>query len=281
MMLRKIFYLLRISRNRVLPRERIDAIQKIGLERIVSHANATVPYFERMFLEEGGVPRDRDGNADLHRIPVTRRADMSDADQNDLLSGAFLIEQLHSRLTGGTTGRPIDVNWDDALADLRAASLYPTYLVNGYRATDVIAVMIYLPTPPNPLRKLSLLRRQSVPYGIPIEEQMDILYALDPNVLEGYPSRLEEFASEVEGAKSPPIRPKLVFSNSEKLTPMVRLKLRKTFGVEPTDIYESWKFGNVGWECPRHQGFHVNEGLLKVELLEEDGTEAVRANRVR
>jgi phenylacetate-CoA ligase len=103
---------------------------------------------------------------------------------------------------------------------------------------------------------------------------MDLLIDLDANILEGYPSRLEEVAAEILRRGSVAIRPKLVFSNSEKLHPAVRSKLRNAFGVEPTDVYESWEFGTVAWECPRHSGFHVNEDALILEIVREDGTEA-------
>jgi phenylacetate-CoA ligase len=272
-MFRKVLFLSKIYRNPYASRRTIQATQKAGLESIVTHAFATVPYYQNLTRRIDGDIRDGNGDIDISKIPITRRADLIGLQETDLLSHGYVGKELNRCKTGGTTGEPLNIIWDQELDDLRAASLYRTCFHNGYRVTDVIAELMILPVPPNPLRKLGLLRRYAVPFDSPLEEQVSMLRSLRPTVLEGYPSRLLEIARELSATGCTEIRPRMVITNSEKLTPASRETIRDTFGVEPTDIYESWEFATMAWECRHHQGLHINEDLLKVEIL-NDGVEA-------
>jgi phenylacetate-CoA ligase len=124
------------------------------------------------------------------------------------------------------------------------------------------------------MARLGLLRKYTVPFGISLEQQIRVIQSIKPTVLEGYASRLSEVARETIRKGIRDLRPKLVVSNSEQLNSDSRSKIRKAFGVEPVNVYDSWEFGIVAWECPKHEGLHVNEDLLKVEIVKDDGTPA-------
>jgi phenylacetate-CoA ligase len=65
------------------------------------------------------------------------------------------------------------------------------------------------------------------------------------------------------------IRPRLIVTNSETLTDSARCDIREVFDVEPTDVYESWEFGQIAWQCPRREGLHINSDQLIVELIRD------------
>ena len=58
------------------------------------------------------------------------------------------------------------------------------------------------------------------------------------------------------------------------LTPEQRRLIGSAFG-DVRDVYGAVEFGDIAWECERHEGYHVNADCLVVELL-RDGRPALQ-----
>jgi phenylacetate-CoA ligase len=265
-MLPKLYNFISGFRNPFLPRSRIEEIQTNRLRRLIVHAEATVPYYRDLFQREKVALGDL---SDLSRIPITQKEALARLEMRARLSSQYVDKPLKSFRTGGTTGRPMEILCDQSAADLRAASLYRAYVSNGYRFTDRIATLMYRDPAANMLRKFGILNRSAIPFDLPLDKQVRLLQEIDANIIEGYPSRLTRVAHEVLRLGIQNIRPRVIFANSEKLTAGARATIKNAFEVEPVDVYESWEFGTVAWECPNHNGLHVNEDTLLVEVLKD------------
>jgi putative adenylate-forming enzyme len=95
------------------------------------------------------------------------------------------------------------------------------------------------------------------------------LQQLDPNVLAAPPSMLRILAREVERDKLS-IAPLEVVSYAEVLTPGDRAYLQQVFGCPVYEIYKATE-GAIAISC-RAGSLHINEDLVAVQLLNEDGS---------
>lgn len=97
------------------------------------------------------------------------------------------------------------------------------------------------------------------------------LAAVNPNVLSAPPSMLKIIAREVEQGRLA-IAPKRVVSYAEVLYPDVKAYLASVFGCPIHEIYKCTE-GAIAITCA-HGNLHINEDLVLVETLDENGAEA-------
>jgi putative adenylate-forming enzyme len=91
---------------------------------------------------------------------------------------------------------------------------------------------------------------------------------LDPNVLAAPPSMLRILAREVERGELS-IAPLELVSYAEVLTPEDKSYLQQTFGCPVFEIYKATE-GAIAISC-RQGSLHVNEDLVALQLLDQDG----------
>jgi putative adenylate-forming enzyme len=94
------------------------------------------------------------------------------------------------------------------------------------------------------------------------------LEQLDPNVLSAPPSMLRILAREVERGRLA-IAPLEVVSYAEVLYPDDRAYLQQVFGCPIYEIYKATE-GAIAISC-RHGSLHINEDLVALQLLDDEG----------
>jgi phenylacetate-CoA ligase len=277
-MLRKAYYLSKEFPNLRKSREDLQALQLMSLKRILEHAYASVPYYRGVFDRAEVLPGQISTLDDITRIPITTKDDLRSLPMCERLSSACSPGQLRMHSTGGTSGQPMEFCCDKCCDDLRSSVLYRMYIVNGYRPNDTIANLQFYPLQPNLLRRIGLLRRVAIPFDLPLDRQLEMLLAVKPQVLEGYPSRLSMLSAKTLERGIDTLRPRLIFTNSETLTENMKQSILSAFRVQPTNVYDSWEYGVVAWECTEHRGLHINADHFIVEVLRngkvvDDGAE--------
>jgi phenylacetate-coenzyme A ligase PaaK-like adenylate-forming protein len=98
-----------------------------------------------------------------------------------------------------------------------------------------------------------------------------------PHVLTAYPSVLRALADR-QLAGELDIAPVQVFTGGERLTPATRERAEAAWGIQPLDQYVTTEAGFVAIECPAHEGLHVLEDHVLVEVVDESG-QAVEPGR--
>ena len=267
MILKKIYHLLKSNRNQWMSRYAIQQLQLNLLKKIITHAYSTVPYYRNLFQNAGISPQDITTLDDIKKIPLTRKKDLLELNINERLSSTCRPECLSSHRTGGSTGKPLEIFYENSLENLRAASLYRMYLTNGFRPTDKIANLAFHPVPSKLIHKFGVIKRVNVPFAMSLRGQIELLITERPQVLEGYPSRLSILAKEILKNNIKEIKPRLIFTNSETLTLQMKNDIANAFEVQPINVYESWEFGTIAWECHMHEGLHIEADRLIVEIL--------------
>src|SRR5262245_17476172 len=268
MLLRKAALLTDLRRTQWKDAPTLRELQRCALVRMAEHAYRTVPYYRERFDAAGLRPDHVRDLPDLAALPITRRSDFARVPLEHRVSRRYSGRDLIALRSSGTTGEPVDFPCDRTHFDRRGAAILRTLLANGYRLRDDIASLTRTPFQrryPHP--RLRFYHRIEIPFGAPIAEQVQRIRALSPRVVEGYASWVAQLARALLAARAEEVRPYLVVTNSEQLTEGMREDIRRAFQVDATDVYDTWEFGNVAWQCPTRRGLHVNADLLLVEVL--------------
>jgi phenylacetate-CoA ligase len=99
-----------------------------------------------------------------------------------------------------------------------------------------------------------------------------------PSVMYAYPRALEEFARFIRNHRLTPLAFARIICTAEMLTPEQRILFTREFGAEVFNLYCSREHGCAAFECPQHNGFHIDAGSVIVEIL-RDGEPAAPGER--
>ena len=251
------------------PQDKLAHLQQRRLVSLIRHAYENVSYYRRRFKEAGFDPYNSLEMGDLQRIPITHKRDLVRIDTHDITAANAPIDRLKRHTTGGSTGVRFTIYSPPAVENKRVASLLATFFVNGYRPREKIACLQVNPPKASLLNRLGLFQRIDIPYHLTIEQQCEQLMRLQAPVWEGYPSRIGIIARSVLDNNIKGLHPKLIITNSEVLTDDNANAIERAFSIKPTNVYDAWEFGNIAWECTRHEGLHINSDRLIVETVAE------------
>jgi phenylacetate-CoA ligase len=107
----------------------------------------------------------------------------------------------------------------------------------------------------------------------PLAEAVQKLNDLQPDAIATYGSYLEALFTHVLESGVPFAAPKVVAYSSDALSERGRRLLSEHFGVEALSIYRAIEAPQIGFECERHTGHHVNVDLCPVRIVGTDGRE--------
>lgn len=265
-----------------LARATADEVARHSFERLaamVHHAYSTVPYYRAGWRLLGFLPQEFRSPDDLRRLPLLTKADIRER-RNDLVSEAVAPAELQMDYTGGTTGTQTPFFRDRACRAARVGRQLAVLEQCGYRRGDRRGFVWgahadLLPTRPD--RRLAhWLRRFASADEVlccTVMSRADLLEfharlrRFRPRILYGYPNAIEEFARFIRREGLAPIHVSRVFCTAEALRDAQRALFAETFGGEVFNLYCSREHGCLGFECGRHQGFHVDAGSAYVEIL--------------
>lgn len=262
-------------------RERIIAFQERRLRQLVRHAYENVPYYRRLFDEAGIKPADIRGLSDLEKIPVTTKATLQSLGRSEMLTSGIAPARLIARQTNGSTGVPLTV-WRQRMEQLvPVLFLWRVRRALGLRrGLRVTFLTKFGPQPSSGslgtrARKrlqnlLGLQTWKRVSCTAPINDVAREVEESNPDVLGGYANVLNRLAREL-GDGQTRVRPRLVVSVAEQLSPTMRARIEKVFAAPVRDTYAGYELGMIAWECPNGGTYHVCDDNVIVEVLKEDG----------
>ena len=104
------------------PWEQRSQVSFARLREILEHAYANVPHYRRKFDGAGIKPSDIRSFDDLHKIPITTKAEIKAAFPQDMIAANYKRRTLRSSQSGATSGTPLHVRMDlDAVVKKYAA----------------------------------------------------------------------------------------------------------------------------------------------------------------
>jgi phenylacetate-CoA ligase len=249
---------------------------------IVRFAYEHVPWYGRVMRELRLVPDDIRTAADLALLPIVRHEDLSTAPAEFLPRHVRMADLLELRTSGSTMisrkiyhdSEGIVAGWAVKLRErairerrigetrYRSASLTldgnPTRVRNHFR---VIAPAVWKLIPEG--RKFSVFEDSTW--------LVEALREWRPQHLSGYGSSVGRlFRYLAESGESMPL-PKAVTFSSDAMAPMERSIIETDFGIPVQGIYSATEAFSIGFECGEGEGYHVNEDVSVVRIVNGEG----------
>ena len=277
------------------PAEEIASAQEEGLRRIAGLAKAASPWHaERLrAIDPGLLTLD-----DLGRLPtmtkddlmahwdaiVTDRRlnlDLGEAHLETLTGDAYLLDRYHVVASGGSSGRRgVFVYGWDAWAVCYAG--FMRWLIRRARrdpelrgrplvqASVTAEVGSHMSSAGAQTFSNTEMPVHRFPVTLPLDEIVTGLNAVQPHVLQGYPSALHGLVREV-GRRRLTISPRLIVTRSEPLLPETRAALEEAWHAPVLNCWGSSEGGATGVSCGEAPGVHLSEDLLIIEPVDEAG----------
>jgi phenylacetate-CoA ligase len=249
--------------------------------RLASHAFRTVPHYQEAWSAVGVDSATVMTLRTLPRLPIVTK-DTINAARTRLLSTSFHRDHLDVECTSGTTHARTEIYRDHACSVARFGRQWGVLRQCGYRPGDRRGLLwgvkkdLLQPGQRLPLR--TRLRRYAsadevfcctVIEPLELREYYERLRLFQPRVLYGYPSALYHLATFIRDEGLEPIRVERIICTAERLHPAHRAAMTEVFGGEVFNLYCTREHGCIGFECGRHNGFHVDIGSVVVEIVRD------------
>ena len=263
-----------MARVHTLPRAFIEWRQGRELRRLVSSAYERFPVYRDLWRERGARPEDIRSVNDIRSLPISSKRMFKQSPPEALLGDPPPRPNLYAwKETSGSTGEPFrfPVRAHGLLPDHRRSFYeYRFLLWRGNPLCHIVDRLKSARIDEEPARHEFSLTREELrrdPTGA-----CQALRKFGADVLRGTPTslfELAEYAARLPEAHRP--RPRFIVSASEVLTSAVREHLADTLMGELYNSYGLEEVGGVGIECRMHDGFHIHEESILVEIVDEDG----------
>ncbi len=256
------------QRRPYLSRDEFAAYQSAKLRRIVRHAAAEVPYYRNRFGAAGLVAEDITSRDDLTKIPISSKADFVNLSMKDRLSSDVDPKRLIPHVTSGSTGALLEVR-RTRLEELRVHSFqFRAQLLAGLRPSDCRAFLgdawdrkLY--------HRAGLFRLEGIGSNPDPDEALRRLRLLQPEVIVGHPSLLEMMLRSRSREEFARLRPRLLFTGAEMLSPHARQTYEEVFRCPVIDFYGAHEVGHIACQCRSCGLYHTCDDSVIVEVLRD------------
>ena len=267
--------------NEARDRSEIERVKQSLLTRLLLHAQENVPYYRRVFAEQGISPAQLQNLEILKDIPLLTRAQLQDNLET------LVTENVERRLmirdtTGGSTGKPTPFYHDRGYKLHNDALILRNMAWTGWRFGEPVVKIWgsgfdYRLQMRLKERVLDFLRNETI---FPAYEMTPAnmsrwvkkIQSIRPTVVVGYASALAALAEWglANDAALDGLGVKAVLSSAEMLLPSQRELLEVAFCCRVFDRYGTRELSTVAQDC-RFGRLHVNEDWLHLEIVDDRG----------
>jgi len=268
-----------LTKTQWLPREKVLALQRAKLQRVMDYAYRYVPYYKRAFDQACFHPGElHEDLSALQKLPLLTKSLIRE-NFEDLMTTEPERRRKMSRLaTSGSTGHPLVFMQDRDFRDCVTADIQRHLTWAGWELGQVHAYIWGISYDADWKyyardRLIDWAWRRFKANAFVLTDETMGAFAEDvrrrrPAILFGYASSLYRFAQFVRQHPAyQGLRFKALFSSAETLLPAVRQFLEETFQCEVFNRYGSLELGGMACECEAHDGLHISAENNYVEVL--------------
>ncbi|MCP4402610.1 MAG: phenylacetate--CoA ligase family protein [bacterium] len=268
----QLYQLKQLMKSQWLRTSQIEEIQQKKLQELLQHAYKNVPYYRQLFDATGVKPDEIKTPADLPAIPITTKSHLRSLPEEQIIAKNVDIKNCVKERTSGSSGMPFSFFFTQKDNDLRPLLDLRILLANGYKLRDTIigiADSRHAVEKKHWFQHIGLMRKEHVPILTPVEEQIEKIQRMRPDIIWSFTSDLVLIANRMIDENIKDIHPKAVYTMAEFLDQNRRNLLTSVFGVAPFDCYGSAECGAIAWECHKRAGYHMNTDMLVVECIKD------------
>jgi phenylacetate-CoA ligase len=253
--------------------EELERATTQDLIRLLSYAGANVPYYRELFRARRFDPRAIESRADLAELPLLTREIVQER-YDDLVDPAHRGKNI-KKGTSGSTGKPLKFEYSAESECWRQAIKLRGYGWAGYRPgrkTFFYWAAVSGGPPSAKMRLDRALKREtfidSMKQDLPARHSaLEILRRTRPEIIVCYTQACAQFARWItdNGLRDWDDIP--VICAAEAVLPADRAALSNAFGPDIFETYGSRETMLMGAECETHQGMHLSEENLVLEVV--------------
>lgn len=272
------FYVYRkqVNRSQWYSEKEFRFYQNNSLKKIILHSYENVPYYRKLFDSHGIHINDIEGIDQLSRIPILEKESVKTNPVDFLASNIWKHKYIKFR-TSGSTGKPLEIFVDRKLNTLALCLTWRDYNSLGY-TFDKRSVLITHPLgfSEGKINRKDLWKFHKLSNVLDIntamlegENIMKICKKIDefnPEYIITYPSFAYTLSLYLENHRTINIKPKAIFTGSEKLYPEQRELIEQFFGCKVYDFYGMWEHLMFASACS-HGNLHTNPELGILEII--------------
>jgi phenylacetate-CoA ligase len=247
--------------------EKIREYQFNKLRKLLDHAYAHVPYYQRLFKSTGVTPTDIRNFDDFKAFPVLTKEIILD-NINSLIATNLSKEELMPNATGGSTGEPLHFYKDrqyDIWAD--AARIRGWYQIAGCEMGDNCALlwgdMKEVKEDFSAVERLyRFCKFGEIPlnaFNLSEERKLTFLkwcQMLKPKVLRGYVTAINDLAVFLDENNLSFPKLKGVILCAETVDGKTQAYIEKIFKAPSYNTYGGRELSLIGMECSQKNGLH-------------------------
>ena len=256
----------------------IKEFQLGKMRALVSHAYQNVPYYHRIFKEQGLHPSDIKELCDVARIPILTKQDVRKF-KTELIATNYDSSALRSSRTGGSTGEPLQLYNDTNALSWAWGAMYRYYQWTGMRLGEgridlgggSLGGFLSKGGVKQVLSKmLRKIQRNSFFPSFELDAEMaqeicDLSKKQNIRTLRGYPSGIYLLAKYAESMNLDFGHLEIIQSTSERLYPDQRATIEKNLTAKVFDQYGAGEILSIAAQCDKKEAYHVFEEHAFVE----------------
>lgn len=272
-----------LVRNQWNPYKKLLQDQEKQLKNMIDFSYKNVPYYHELFKKLRLKPENIKKIENLEKLPILTK-DIINQHYEKFKPLRLQNMNYYRVATGGSTGTPLkyrvavcDYNWSVVLK-------YRGWGYGGYNLADKTAIMggsSLIPTFRFTLEHKihEFVKNIKFISSFDMSESemnyyLEVLNKFKPTFIYGYPSSIYFFAQWIkENNKNLSIDIKGVFTTAEKLFSHMRETLHDVFHCEVYDTYGLNDGGLSAYECPEHNGLHIDTERSIMELVDTEGNQ--------
>ncbi len=251
------------------------------LRSLIRQAAMNVPYYRKLFRDEGIKPESIRQPEDLKRLPILEKPAVR-ANPESLLDETYDKKKLIHTHTSGTTGTPLEL-----CRDIRFNSAVWAY--NEVRFHEVAGMRRRRdPSVSVGGQLVTASKRTEPPFWVynrrwkqlymssfhlspkNLEHYVEEMRKFKADYIEGYPSSVYTIARYIVGNNLEPVLFKVCFTTAEMLYDYQRDMIRKAFGCRTFNQYGCVEQVIFAAECPAGS-MHLSPEVGIVRVVDDDG----------
>jgi phenylacetate-CoA ligase len=274
-----------LEKNQWLSADEIQKQQINQMKNVVSHAVATVPYYQQQlkFLKNPGNPQSL--WEQWQDIPLLTRENLQLAG-NDIYSNPPIKEHgtVSEGTTSGSTGRAVTVLHNDVTSFFNDVFILRDHLWHQRDFAATLGIIRFslddeaIPPFGKTYQNWGSATSSLTPTGpciflrvCTLAEEAEWLKQVNPDYLLCFPSTLKELIRyfNAHQIKLPRLREVRTFG--EIVEPDLREDVKTHLNVKLTDIYSASEVGYIATQCPDYEHYHVQSENVFLEILNDQG----------
>lgn len=255
-------------------RKQLETYQLERLQWVLTYVREQSPYYRNHLLDS---PREIRSLSDLSALPFTTADDIRANPNRFVRVSQDEIQRIVTLPTSGTTGESKRIFFTSDDQEL-TIDFFKVGMSTLAKAGDRVLILLpgQRPGSVGDLLKTGLERLgcSALVYG-PVDEEKKVLQVIKENkinLLVGAPVHLHRLARWDEAFKILPTHQiHSVLSSTDVLANTIRANLQSIWGCE---VFDHWGMTETGLgggvECDIHQGFHLREADLYLEIVDPE-----------